>query len=135
MFILNDNIILEIDKELKCLNEIYIYCGSISLYLNGIKEIITFNDIDIDFIYKTDAEKWQIPLGFINKKYPTDKLSPISEIPIKYHEIDFYDRKLLISDLDYELKIREYLINNIPNYWYKDKALIRINQIKKYLNK
>lgn len=129
-----DNIILEIDDFLKQFNVKYIYCGSISLYLNGIKEITKFEDVDIDFIDLTDQEKLELPIGLINGKYPIDKLHKIDGLNQRYHEINFHNRKLLISDLDYELKVKEYFIKKYKDYIFKDKALMRMEQIKKYLN-
>lgn len=133
-FTLDDNIILDINDYISEFNLKFIFCGSISLYLNGITEITEFSDVDIDFCDCTQEEKLLINIGLIFKKYPIDKLSPVENIPLKYHEIDFYNRKLLISDLDYELNVREYFIKEYKDYIYKDKALMRIEQIKKYLN-
>lgn len=129
-----DNIILEINNYLKKFNVKYIYCGSISLYLNGIKEIVSFNDVDIDFIDLNDEEKLELPIGIINEKYPIDKLHKIEEIEQRYHKINFYGEEILVSDLDYEIEVREYFIKEYKDYIFKDKALMRIEQIKKYLN-
>ena len=47
----------------------------------------------------------------------------------------FKDREILVSDLDYEIEAREWLINNIEKYAHKDKALERIEQIKNFIKK
>lgn len=125
------DLFLKIDDFLKSFNKKYVYCGSISLYLNGM-DINNFDDIDVDFIDCTEDEKVFIwPLG---GPLELDKLSPIEEIPIEYKEIEFEGRKLLVSTLEYELKAREYLLQ-IPNYHKIEKVKNRIKQIKDYLNK
>ena len=43
------DLFLKIDDFLKSFNKKYVYCGSISLYLNGMN-INNFDDIDVDFI-------------------------------------------------------------------------------------
>ena len=125
------DLFLKIDDFLKSFNKKYVYCGSISLYLNGMN-INNFDDIDVDFIDCTEDEKVFIwPLG---GPLELDKLSPIKEIPIEYKEIEFEGRKLLVSTLEYELKAREYLLQ-IPDYHKVEKVKKRIKQIKDYLNK
>ena len=129
-----DSFILTADDYFRTLGVRYIYCGSISLYLNGINEITEFGDIDIDFI---DLQKDEvIKLSkYVVYTYPIDILLPINGIERKYHRIDFYGREFLISDLEYELETKQYLIDNIDKYVYKDKALQRFDLINKYLNK
>ena len=116
------DLFLKIDDFLKSFNKKYVYCGSISLYLNGMN-INRFGDIDVDFINCNENEKIFIwPFG---GPLELDKLSPIKEIPIEYKEIEFEGRKLLVSTLEYELKAREYLLQ-IPNYHKIEKVKNRI---------
>ena len=58
-----NDLIIKIDNLFRPLNKKYVYCGSISLYLNGMN-INNFDDIDVDFIDCTEDEKVFIwPLG------------------------------------------------------------------------
>ena len=59
-----DDLILQIDDYLRQFNQRFVYCGSISLYLNGCKEITKFNDIDVDYIDLTDKEKEWVKTTF-----------------------------------------------------------------------
>lgn len=129
----NKDIILSINEVLKQLNVKYVYCGDFSLYLNGIKEITEFEDVDIDFCDTPNEEKPSIPVFLILDKYLIDKLSPVEGIPLRYHEIDFEGEKMLISDLDYELEIDEYLLSN-NLFRYPEGKAEKIQLIKKYLN-
>ena len=131
-FINLDELILYIDDNLKQLNIRYVYCGSISLYLNGIKNIKEFHDIDIDFIDILDENKKYIQTPRINN-LNIDKLKHINNIKTRYHKIIFYNREFLISNLDFELEIK-YELLKIKNYRKKDKLLDRINQINSYKN-
>lgn len=126
-----NDLIIKIDNLFRPLNKKYVYCGSISLYLNGM-DIDHFNDIDVDFIGCTENEK--VFIWIENEPLPIDKVVPIEGIPIEYKEIEFEGRKLLVSTLEYELKAREYLLQ-IPNYHKVEKVKNRIKQIKDYLNK
>lgn len=126
-----DDLIIKIDDFLKSFNKKYVYCGSISLYLNGM-DIDHFGDIDVDFIDCTDDEKIFIwPVG---GPLELDKLVPLKGLPIEYKEIEFKGRKFLISTLEFELKAKEVLLK-IPNYWKVEKVKNRIKQIQDYLNK
>ena len=130
-----DELFLKIDDFVKREQQRYVYCGSISLWLNGMKnEITEFHDIDVDFIDLTEAEKIWMNIDY-SEKLAGDKLRPIPGIPIRYHSIIFNDREILVSDLDYEIEVREWLINNIENYSHKDKALKRIEQIKNFIKR
>lgn len=127
------DIILSINEVLKKLDVKYVYCGDFSLYLNGVKEITEFEDVDIDFCDTPEEEKMSIPVGLILDKYPIDKLTPIEGIPLRSHEIDFWGEKMLISDLDYELEVKEYLLkNNLFNF--PEGQPEKIQLLKKYLN-
>lgn len=129
------DLILEIDDQLRQLGEPYIYCGSISLYLNGMTDYITdFSDIDIDFFTVIDElDLIQIPISFICGK-PIDKMRKIDGIERRYHKIVFCNREFLISDLDYELETKLRFIED-KNYFYRDKAIMRIKQIQEFINK
>lgn len=127
-----DDLILKIDDYIRQFNQRFVYCGSISLYLNGCKEITKFNDIDVDFIDLTDKEKEWMNTNF-SDDLRGDNVTKINGIETRYHEITFHDRKMLITDLDYELEIRYELLKK-PNYSKKEKVLDRINLIKKYIN-
>lgn len=126
-----DDLILKIDDYFKSWKSRYVYCGSISLYLNGIKEITEFTDIDIDFLDFTEKYILDYP-GFCVCNLPVDMLTPVKGIERKYHEINFHGRKLFISDLDYELSARELFVKDL-NYFYRDKALKRIELLKRYI--
>lgn len=127
-----DDLILQIDDYLRQFNHKFVYCGSISLYLNGCKEITKFSDIDVDYIDLTDKEKEWVKTTF-SDDLPGDNVTKINDIETRYHEITFHNRKMLISDLDYELEIRYELLKK-PNYSKKEKVIDRINLIKRYLN-
>lgn len=126
-----NDLIIKIDDFLKSFNKKYVYCGSISLYLNGMN-IMYFNDVDVDFIDCTENEKMFI--WSIGGPLEVDKLVPLKEVPLEYKEIEFNGRKFLVSTLEYELKAREELLK-IPNYWKVEKVKNRIQEIKNYLNK
>lgn len=128
-----DDIILNIDDYVKSLNVKYFYCGSLSLYLNGITEIKTFDDIDIDFYELSGDDLEMLPISIVNG-YPVDKLQKLNSIEQKFHEITFHDRKIYISDLDYELETKEYLLS-LPNYIFKEKASRERDLIINFINK
>ena len=129
-----DSLILNIDNEVKKLNVPYIYCGSVSLYLNGMTEYITdFEDVDIDFFDMPELDLIMLPIGFVSGK-PVDKLIKINDMERRFHKITFYDRELLITDIDYELETKQLFIQD-ETYRYRDKALQRIEQIKEFINK
>ncbi len=126
---------IDIDNFIREKGYRYVYCGSISLWLNGMKDEITdFGDIDVDFIDLTHNEKEWVDINYSDELIG-DKLDPIPGLPLRYHKIVFDNRELLVSDLDYEIDVKKYFINNIPNYSHKEKALKRIEQIKDFLSK
>jgi len=124
---------LSINNCLKQFNVKYVFCGDFSLYLNGITEVNEFEDVDVDFCESTEYEKLHINVGLILDTYPIDKLVPIPGIPLKYHSIKLNDEDILISDLDYELEIKNELLKN-PNYNKREQAIDKINLIERYLN-
>lgn len=127
----NKDLIVNMDDFLRSFDKRFVYCGSMSLYLNGM-DIDHFNDADIDFIDTSEDDK--IFIWTKDAPLEIDKLSPLKGIPIEYKEMVFGGRQLLVSTLDYELKARERLLR-IPNYWHKDKVKDRIQQINYYLNR
>lgn len=132
-FTLNDEIVLRINEVLKQLDVKYVLCGDFSLYLNGIKEVNEFKDVDVDFYESTDEEKLHIPVGLILDTYPIDKLKPIQGIPLKFHTIKLNNEDISISDLDYELEIKEYLQeHNLSPH--PEEQVEKIRLIKEYLN-
>ena len=123
-------LIVNMDDFLKTFDKKFVYCGSMSLYLNGM-DIEQFNDADIDFIDTPEEEK--IFIWTLDSPLKVDKLSPLKNTPIQYREMDFFGRKMFVSTLEYELKARERLLRT-PNYWFKEKVSGRIEDIKDYLN-
>ena len=132
-FTLDNDTVLSINEYLKQFNVKYVFCGDFSLYLNGIKEVNEFNDVDIDFYESTQDEKDHINVGFILDTYPIDKLKPIDGIPLKFHTIKLNDEDISISDLDYELEIREYLQEHNLSL-HPEEQVEKIRLIKEYLN-
>ena len=109
-----NDLIIKIDNLFRPLNKKYVYCGSISLYLNGMN-IDHFNDIDVDFIGCTENEK--VFIWIENEPLPIDKVVPIEGIPIEYKEIEFEGRKLKgPNNSDEMLKIVYGDYKSLPSY-------------------